>query len=258
MQRDYWSNKPLTVLAQSKSKGPTTNKKTNQFLIFFVWSKCGKSSDPPAGEKRSLQVLISKFKVQSRTARQVSNLSIMTVFCFFLPVMSCLVKYWLIRPQLSCERLSVRPRVFRCVRERERERYERQWDSEQLSEYDCVLWLDPPSLQHTRTHSHTHTPFPIQVSSCDGKTLTPFLYLYLQTKSSPHTSMCQGPTPTPLPCAFHLNRSSPVWAWEKGGAAPPSMASSQALGSGSECRTLPVGYEKQLCDSCVDTTARSY
>lgn len=27
------------------------------------------------------------------------------------------------------------------------------------------------------------------------------------------------------------------------------MASSQALGSGSECRTLPVGYEKQLFDS---------
>lgn len=165
MQRDYWSNKPLTVLAQAKSKSPTINKKTNQFLFFFVWSKCGTSFDPPVETKKSLQVLISKFKVRSRTGRQVSNVSTTTVFCFFLPAMSRSVKYWLSRPQtrLSCERLRVR--VFRCGRKREI------WETARLGATEwiwlcAVTWsLRAPTHTHAHAHphslTHTHTlPYP--------------------------------------------------------------------------------------------------
>lgn len=40
--------------------------------------------------------------------------------------------------------------------------------------------------------------------------------------------------------------------------APPSTASSQALGSGTQSRTLPAGYGKLFCDSCVYTILCSY
>lgn len=50
--------------------------------------------------------------------------------------------------------------------------------------------------------------------------------------------MCQGPPP----CCIPPQQEFTCVGLRLGGQAPPSMASSQALGSGTQSRTLPAGY----------------
>lgn len=117
------------------------------YMALFV-STCGKKK-----ESSSSSALVP---VQSPTKKKISFQLIFSVFCFFFPVMSSLVKYWLTRPQtqLSCVCLLVCATVFNSVQNRDIRDGETQSERVNMT-VSCDLIPPLASRMHVRAHTHT-------------------------------------------------------------------------------------------------------
>ena len=197
-QRAQWSNKPLTV---SPSPSPKVQEYgTTAFRPSFY---------PPAQSQNSVKSSSPGPVSQRRRNAQNSGRAV-TSAASSPPVMSSLVKYWLI--WLSWVVGERQGRGFKCVCRRERVKWEavraagRTWLR--------VRWFDPSfnTHTHTRTHTHTHSLLS-QVSVSDRVNSLPVPPPVLLLFEQLHTSVCQRP-PTSA-STFHLSVHLCGLAWVK-------------------------------------------
>lgn len=143
------------VLAQSKSKGPTINKKKKSFMLCL------------SKEFRETFVSTYVFKSSCPSSKFLS-----CFFCFlYLPVSPVSSNIHFFVCKLSC--VYRQSCVSSCV-QRFLSLYGREiWETVRLRATEWIwvwaLWLIPPlAFAHTRTHTRSLSTFPIQVGSCDG------------------------------------------------------------------------------------------